>query len=169
MSEPILFESRIFNVVRKIQTTADGVDHKRDIVEHPGAVVVVPVNDEGKICLIKNFRIAVGQTLLELPAGTREPDEPVIETAHRELIEETGYRAGKIEPLLSFFSSPGISTEEMHLFVATDLTPGEMALEAGEQIEPILVELEEAIGMVADGKIRDGKTVAGLLYYDRFC
>ncbi len=168
MSEPILFESRLFDVVRKVQKGTDGRDHLRDIIRHPGAVVIVPIFDDGRVCLIENFRVSVEETLLELPAGTREPGEPPIETARRELAEETGYRCESLEPLCRFLSSPGILNEQMHLFLASGLTDGEMALEAGEQIEPKLFEMDEALEMILDGRIHDGKTIAGLLFYDRF-
>ncbi len=123
--------------------------------------------DDSNVCLIRNRRIAVDKTLIELPAGTREPDEEPIVTAERELIEETGYRAGRIEPLTEFFVSPGILDERMLLYVATDLTPGPTAREAGEEIENLIVPFEEAIKMVFDGRIEDAKTMVGLLYYQR--
>jgi ADP-ribose pyrophosphatase len=167
-ADEVLLVAKRFTVIRQTQTTADGKAHIRETVQHPGAVVILPILDDGSVCLIRNYRIAVGKTLLELPAGTLEPPEEPIVTAGRELIEETGYRAGKLEKLTAFFMSPGILNERMHLFLATELTPGVMALEAGEEIEPQLLSWNDALALIADGKIEDAKTVAGLLFYDRF-
>ncbi len=166
-SEP-LFEGRRFRVERAVQTTPDGVEHLRDIVRHPGAVTILPILEHGRVCFVQNFRIAVDETLIELPAGTLEPGEDPAETARRELIEETGYRAGRIELLATFFTSPGILDEKMYVYVATSLTPGETALEAGEEIEPLVVTRQEALAMVRDGRIHDAKTIAALLHFDFF-
>lgn len=161
----ILFQGRRFRVERVVQTTPDGAEHVREVVRHPGAVVILPLLDDGRICFERNFRVAVGQTLIELPAGTLEPGEDPAETARRELAEETGYRAGRIEPLLTFCMSPGILDERMHLFLATQLQAGPTALEPGEDIQPLLCTWLEAMEMVRRGDIQDAKTLVGLLYY----
>jgi ADP-ribose pyrophosphatase len=103
-----------------------------------------------------------------LPAGTLEPGEDPLAAAHRELAEETGYRAGSMELLVSFFSSPGILDERMHLYLAKDLAPGPMDLQAGEEIQPVLVPWAEALCMARDGRIIDAKTLIGLLFYESF-
>jgi ADP-ribose pyrophosphatase len=164
----ILYQSKRFHIERVIQTTPDGREHEREIVRHPGAVVILPILPDGRVVFVKNFRVAVGETLIELPAGTLDHDEPPLRTAARELAEETGYRAGKIEHLLTFCMSPGILDEKMHLFLATDLTPGETALEAGEDIETFLCPWPDAMDLVRSGKIHDAKSLVGLLYYDKF-
>lgn len=164
-SEILLVASR-FKVVREYQPTSKGL-RPREIVRHPGAVVVLPLLDDGRVCLIRNYRISVKQTLIELPAGTLEPGEEPIVNAQRELIEETGYRAARLEELHAFYLSPGILDERMHLFLATGLTAGESALEAGEEIENLLVPWEEALTMAADGRIQDAKSIVGLLLVDR--
>jgi ADP-ribose pyrophosphatase len=128
-------------------------------------VVILPLLDGDRVCLIRNFRIAVGKTLVELPAGTLEGHTP-LETAHRELQEETGYCAGRMEPLCQFQMSPGILNERMHLFAASQLTPGDMALEAGEEIETLEVDWAQALSMVHSGEIEDAKTMLALLFYD---
>jgi ADP-ribose pyrophosphatase len=156
-----------FRVVRETITTASGQTKTREIVRHPGACVIVPLLDDGRVCLIRNWRIAVNQTLVELPAGTLEPPEPPEKTAHRELIEETGYRAAKMELLHAFFLSPGILDEQMHLYLATGLTAGETAREEGEEIENWLVPWDEAIAMIFRREIQDAKTIVGLLWADR--
>src|SRR3569623_3611092 len=120
MSETLLTAAK-FRVVSETITTGGGKTKTRDIVRHPGACVIVPLLDDGRVCLIRNFRIAVGRTLIELPAGTLEPPEPPEVAAARELEEETGYRADAVMPLCEFFMSPGILNERMHLYLATGL------------------------------------------------
>ncbi len=164
----VLLVARRFQVVRGSQLGRDGQPHVREWIEHPGAVTILPILPDGRVVLIRNQRIAVGETLIELPAGTLDGGEDPQYCAHRELAEETGYRAGQMEFLCEFFMSPGILHEKMHLFLATKLSPGEMALEAGEEIETLELELSAAMELVRRGEIRDAKTIAGLLFYDRF-
>lgn len=162
-----LFVAARFKVVRRVQTSADGSRHERQIIEHPGSVAIVPMVSADRVCLIRNFRIAVDAWLWEIPAGTLDHDEPPLETARRELIEETGYRCHSIEKFGELCMSPGIINERMHMYVATGLTPGPTALEGGEEIEPVVLAWDEALAMIDRGEIRDAKTVAGLLAYDR--
>jgi ADP-ribose pyrophosphatase len=167
-SEPeVLLVARRFRVVRRVQRTADGSEHLREIIEHPGSVAIVPMVSADQVCLIRNFRIAVDDTLWELPAGTLDHDEPPLETAKRELVEETGYRCQSIEKIGEIWMSPGILKECMHLYVATGLTAGPQALEGGEEIETFVIDWGEALAMIDRGEIHDAKTVAGLLAYDR--
>ncbi len=169
MSDPdILFQGQRFRVERIVQTMPDGSRHVREVVRHPGAVVILPLLDDGRICFVRNFRVAVAQTLIELPAGTLEPDEDPAATALRELAEETGYRAGRLAHLITFCMSPGILDEQMHLYLAQALRPGPMALEAGEDIQPLLCTWDEALRMARQGDIRDAKSLVGLLYYRTF-
>lgn len=163
----VLLTTAKYQVVRETVTTGAGKKKTRDIVRHPGACVVVPLLDGDRVCLIRNWRIAVNQTLIELPAGTLEPPEPPEVTAERELIEETGFRAKGIEFLHAFYLSPGILDERMHLYLATGLTPGEPAREEGEEIENWLVTLDEAVQMIFRGEIQDAKTIVGLLWAER--
>jgi ADP-ribose pyrophosphatase len=164
----VLLQARLFRVAEETYETSDGQEHVQQVVRHPGAVAIVPVLDDGRICLIQNYRQSAREFLLEIPAGTREPNEEPLETARRELIEETGYRAKKTEKLAQFFMSPGILDEQMHLFLATGLTPGQSDLQAGELIVPRLVTWDEAREMICAGTIRDSKTLVGLLYYGTF-
>jgi len=161
----ILFTSKLFKVVRRFQTGRSGNPLERHVILHPGAITVLPILDDGRVVLLKQYRVAVEKYLIELPAGTREPNEEPIITAGRELIEETGYVAGKIEPLTVFYSSPGILCEEMHLFLATDLRPGPTDLEDGEDIQILLADWTEVRRMIFSGEIQDAKTLVGLLWY----
>ena len=140
----------------------------REIVVHPGATVILPFLNDNEILLIRTKRYAVGQVLIELPAGTLERNEDPINCAGRELLEETGYLAGRLQPIGNFFTSPGILSEKMYAYAAFDLEKQQQALEAGEEIEIMSAGLDEAIDMIRTGQIHDGKTVATLLMYDRF-
>lgn len=131
--------------------------------------MIVPVLEDGRICLIRNYRVAVEQELFELPAGTREANEPPIETARRELKEETGYECRTISPLCEFYMSPGILDERMFAFVARDLQAGSPALEKGELITNFPVTLSELDQMLGSGQIQDSKSLSTLLYYLRYC
>lgn len=147
---------------------ADQVRYKKEVVVHPGAVVIVPVLPDGKILLIRNRRYALNQILVELPAGTLEKNEDPINCAGRELLEETGYLAKRLKPMMSFYASPGILTEKMHVFLAYDLERREQSLDFGEDIEVLPASLDEAVEMIRTGQIQDGKTIASLLAYERF-
>lgn len=163
MNAEKLFESRIFSIERLTYETPHGGEMQRDVVRHPGSVAIIPILDDGRICLIKNRRVTVDETLIEIPAGTMEPPEPPLECARRELIEETGYRAGKMELLRTFYPAPGILDEKMHLFIATDLEAGEPEREAYEQIENYVLSIKQAKSMVAAGEIKDAKTMISIL------
>ncbi len=163
-----LLSTRLFAVEHREYPRADGPPVARDVVIHPGAVVVLPVLDAERIVMIRNYRYTVESELWELPAGTREPDEAPIKTARRELEEEAGYRAGTMTPLTEFFASPGFVTERMHSFVATDLTHVGQRLEGTEQIVVEVVPAEQVRRRLIAGEFLDGKTVAVLgLYFLR--
>lgn len=166
MGDDVLFTGRRFRVVGLSEPCADGSTRRREVIEHPGSVVVVPLVSPTEVCLVEVERVAVRRTLLELPAGTLDREESLVAAAGRELTEETGYRAGRLEPVGSFWMSPGILRERMHLFLATHLTAGPQALEPGERITPRVVSWQEAVAMCLDGRIDDAKTVAGILLVD---
>lgn len=163
VSNDVLLETKRFTVVRMTEPCTDGSIREREVAIHPGSVVIVPMVSPDTVCLIDVVRIAVGETLVELPAGTLDRVESLADAAARELAEETGYRAGKITAAGAFWMSPGILRERMHVFVAEDLQPGPQALEPGERIIPRVVDWEEAVAMCLDGRIKDAKTVAALL------
>ena len=142
--------------------------HKREVCVHPGAVVVLPLLPDGRVVLIRNYRYAVGESLLELPAGTLERGEEPINCAGRELIEETGYTAGRLKSLGSFFTSPGILSERMYAFAAYDLRPGEATPEEGEQIEVRPTAWDDVLDMIRSGAINDAKTIAVVLTFGQF-
>jgi ADP-ribose pyrophosphatase len=158
-----LLVTKRFRVVRVGEACRDGTERVREIVEHPGSVVIVPLLEGNRLCLIRNARRAVGATLWELPAGTLDREEPIVEAARRELEEETGYRSASIEEVPGLWMSPGILRERMHVFVARDLTPGPQALEPGETIDTHVVDWDDAVEMCLDGRIEDAKTVAAIL------
>jgi len=140
----------------------------REFVAHPGAVVIIPVFDNGDIALIKNRRFAVGETLLELPAGTLEPDEEPVVTAKRELLEETGLATHSINFLFHFFTSPGISNEQIWAYVAKNLVEEKQKLDESEEIEVVRLSRKEILGLIEHNQIKDAKTIAALLYFFSF-
>ena len=146
----------------------NGARIRKEVVVHPGAVVILPVLSATTILLIRNRRYTVGETLIELPAGTLEKGESPMNCAGRELQEETGYLAGRMKPIGSFYASPGILTEKMYLFAAYDLEKTRSALQEDEEIEVMPVDWERAMEMIQFGEIKDSKTIATLLMYDRF-
>ncbi len=169
MASPhVLYQAKRFRVERVTHASPDGTLHSKDVVRHPGAVTILALLGDGRICFVENYRAAVQERLVELPAGTLEPPEVPLQAALRELAEETGFRAGHIEHLTTLCMSPGILDEKMHVYVASDLVSGEMALEAGEDIRVVHYPWDEALRMVREGTIRDAKTVAALLYYHAF-
>ena len=164
--EPLL-QGRIFGVERCCWTTSDGVEVQREIVRHPGAVTIVPVTDDGRLVMIRNWRMAVGGPLWELPAGKREQGESPAQTAARELTEETGYTASAIKTLGGYYTSPGFADEYMHAFVATGLVAGELALEVGEEVETACLHPREVGALIDRGELVDGKTLAALMLWER--
>ncbi len=136
-----------------------------EIVEHPGASVILAIDAAGQILLVRQWRRAVGKILLELPAGTLDPNEDPLSCAERELREETGFRANAIEPLLGFYPAPGFCTEYLHLFLARDLVLDPLPPDADEQIDVISVPLDKALEMIGQKMICDAKSIAGILYF----
>jgi ADP-ribose pyrophosphatase len=152
---------RVDDVVR-----ADGRHTTRDVVEHPGAVGIVAWDGE-RLAMVRQWRHATGGTLLEIPAGTAEPDEPPAETARRELAEEVGVAAAAWATGPTFFTAPGFCTELMHLFLATDLSPDEAEGDEDEDLEVSWMTLPEAMAAVDAGDIRDAKSILAILWLAR--
>lgn len=159
----LIYEGRKINLALQEVVTRDGATIEREVVLHPGAVAILAWVDRDHLCLLKSVRYAVGRTLVEVPAGTLDPGETPEQTALRELSEETGYRAGRIESLGAWWVSPGILDERMYLFACEDMTPGAPNLQPDERLEPIIVHRDEALAMVADGRIDDAKSMLAIL------
>ncbi len=163
----LLLKCRKFEVVSLPVRTTDGDERIYEFIAHPGAVVVLPLLGDGGCVLIRNDRPAVGRELWELPAGTLDkPGEEPEVAAARELEEEAGYRAGRLERLCEFYTSPGILDECITAYVATDLTKTRQNLDPTERIEVEPTEMREALAMVRDGRIVDAKTILVLLRWD---
>ena len=159
------FDGRLFNVeVLKVQDR-HGREQRREVVRHPGAVLIVPLIDATRVVMIRNHRIAVAERLWEFPAGKLEKGEDPQDAAARELEEETGYRAGRIRKLGEFYTSPGFTDELMRVFVAENLAHVGQRLELDEDIEVEAVALTEVGAMIRDGRLRDGKSIAGLFMW----
>ena len=167
MAREVVYTGRKITVAVDTTTTPDGQVIRRDCILHPGAVVILPVLDRDHVVLLRNNRWVVGETLWEVPAGTREPNEPLEDCARRELAEETGYTAAKWTSLGYLYASPGVMDEKLHLFVAEGLTAGEARPEADEELEPVTVRLDEAVRMCLAGEVKDAKTITMLLLWER--
>lgn len=153
----------------------DGLESRRDIVVHPGAVAILPLDAQGRLLCVRQFRVAAGGAMLEIPAGTLDVSEDgAIEdpeaAAHRELEEETGYRAGSMERLGGFWSAPGFSTEYLTLYLATDLRPAyenRLSPDEEERLELARIDWRDAVAAVEAGLVEDAKSVAGILWLAR--
>jgi ADP-ribose pyrophosphatase len=167
LEDDIVIGRRV-KVEQRVLARRDGRRELREVVIHPGSVVLLPLLADGRIVMIRNHRFAVERTLLELPAGTREANEAPELCAARELEEETGYRAGALREVIGFFPAPGSSTERMQLFIAEDLTKCAQNLDQTEQIEVVPMALDEALEHIRDNRIEDAKSIASLLYFHTF-
>ncbi|MDQ2689857.1 MAG: NUDIX hydrolase [Chloroflexota bacterium] len=145
---------------------SDGHRTTREIVEHPGAVGILAWDGE-RLAMVTQWRHATGQALLEIPAGTLEPDEPALDTAKRELAEEVGLAAATWVEGPRFYTAPGFCTELMHLFLATDLTDAPSIADEDELLEPSWMTLSDAVAAIDDGRITDAKSIAGILWLHR--
>jgi ADP-ribose pyrophosphatase len=157
-----VFEGRVFSVTVDTVRERDQT-HIREVVHHAGSAVILPAFDDGTIALVRQYRHPAVKYLLELPAGTLNDKERPEDGAARELEEELGVRAGKLEKLSEFFVSPGFCEEKMWLYLATDLTETKQRLEDDEFIEIVRVPIERALQMITDGEIEDAKTIIGLI------
>ena len=153
----------VFTVTRDEVLLPDGSKGRRDLVHSNGGVVILPLDEEGNVTLVRQYRYAHGRVLLEAAAGKLEPGEEPFPAAQRELREETGFTAARWDFLGAIETSPGFLTEKLYLYLARELRRGEQALDEGEFLEPLCLPLEEAARMAADGRIDDGKTLAVLL------
>ena len=163
ISGETIFEGKVFTVQRDRVRLPDGREAEREVIRHPGGVGVLALDAENRIIMVKQYRYAIRKVLLEIPAGRREPDEDPLQTGLRELREETGYRAARIEPLGEMISTGGYDSEQITLFLARGLTPGETDFDDGEFVETVLIPFDEAVQKVMSGEIIDGKTAFAIL------
>jgi ADP-ribose pyrophosphatase len=160
-SEQTIYKGRVFDI--RIDEIREGdVEYKREIVVHKGSAVIIPVFDDNTVALVRQYRHAAGKYLLEIPAGTLEKGEDPLSGATRELEEEIGVTAEKIEKLAEFYISPGFLTEKMYLFLATGLTETSQKLETDELLTIERISFPDAFSMIDSGKIEDAKTISGL-------
>jgi ADP-ribose pyrophosphatase len=172
MSEKLLQSERIYDgkvISLRVDTVEfdNGKSGKREVIEHHGAVAIVPMIDDKHVFLVSQFRTPAAKALLEIPAGSINKGEDPDTCAHRELVEEISYRAGSMERLFGMFAAPGYSTEYITVYLARDLTPEPGVGDEDEFIEVRKVRLEDAIGMIESGEIEDAKSIAGLLAVSR--
>ncbi len=170
LSSKTVFRGPVFSVVSQQVQEPDGVQVRRDIVQHPGSIVILAVDDSGKtprVLLERQYRHAAGDRLWELPAGSIDSGEENLSAAKRELVEETGYSAAKWQKVLYFFVSPGFLTESMHVFLASGLKKGRSQPEEDERIAVRFFSIKQAVQMVMSGKIMDAKTIAPLLWLEK--
>ncbi len=165
MSHQEVYRGKIVTLNVDTVRQASGKMTVREVVLHPGGVTAVPVLDDGRILLIRQFRYPIGAFILELPAGKLDTGQSPLDTMARELEEEIGYRAGSLTHECTFFTTPGISNEQIHLFIARNLTRSKQRLEEGEHITVEAYSIEECLQKIQAGEIRDGKTVLGILWY----
>jgi ADP-ribose pyrophosphatase len=171
VSSRLSFKGKVFNVYTETIIEPGGHKATRDIVRHNGSVVILAVDNSANesdpdVILERQYRQAAGQYLIELPAGTRNPNEDPLAAAKREMIEETGYRAKRWTMLLKYFASPGFLGEWMQIYLAQDIRQGKAAPEEDENMEVFRMPLSQVMRMVAAGEIHDGKTLVALSIYD---
>ncbi len=160
-----IYCGRIINLRKDKVTLPNGKESTREIVEHPGAVVILAQDKQNKLIMVKQFRKAVEDLLLELPAGTIEPGEEMISCAQRELEEETGYKAQKWEKIFDFYSSPGFCNEKLILYFARELTSTKSNTDHDEFIEVVQINKENIQLLLQKNQIRDAKTLIGILWW----
>lgn len=159
----LIHKGRIFDFFTENVTLPNGEIIDLDIIRHPGASAVVPVTDDGKVVLIKQFRYAAGGFIWEIPAGVLEQGESPELCAKRELIEETGYAGKNFKKLSALIPGPGYADEVIHIFLATGLVPAKQQLDSDEVLDVHEIEFDTAIDMIYNGDIQDAKTMSGLL------
>jgi ADP-ribose pyrophosphatase len=163
LSSEEIYNGRVVKLALHQVRLPNGEEAKREVVRHPGAVAIVAFDANGDVLLVRQFRLAAGKILSEIPAGTLNPGEDPLECAIRELQEETGYKPGKIEALGGIYVAPGYTTEYIHLFLATDLIESKLAQDIDEFLEVDHVPFKDALAMIERGDMPDGKSNVALL------
>ena len=162
ISSETVYKGKILTLKRDRVMTVGG-ESVREVIEHSGGAVIIPMTDDGKIVMVKQYRYAAGRVMLEVPAGKTDPGEGPEETARRELREETGYTASEMRFLARMYPTPGYSKEILYIYLALGLTPGETDFDDSEAIDLEYMDLDELEEMVLSGKIEDGKTQTAIL------
>jgi ADP-ribose pyrophosphatase len=157
-----IYKGRVVTLNLERTILPNGLEVELEVVRHPGAAAVVPMKDASTVVLIRQYRLAAGGFIYEIPAGKLNPGEDPLACAARELEEEIGYRAERIDKLATFFTAPGFTDEVMHLYVARGLIRGAQCLDRDEVLEVVELPLEKALGQIQDGTIRDAKSMIGL-------
>ncbi|WP_273484535.1 NUDIX hydrolase [Desulforamulus ruminis] len=167
LSSKMIYQGKILNLRVDQVLLPNNKEGTREVVEFSGAVAIVAITEDKKVLLVSQYRYPVGEVLLEIPAGKMDSQESPEACARRELKEETGYSAALMQKIAEFYTTPGFTTELMHVYLARDLTGGEQSPDEDEFVRVESFTLEEAIQMILQGKIRDGKSITGLLaaYY----
>lgn len=168
LSTKTQFHGKVFEVRTDQVESPVGKSMTLDVVVHSGAVAMLPVDDQGRLILVKQYRHPAAKTLLELPAGTLEPGEDPAETAARECREEIGMAPGRLLRLGGAFLAPGYSTEYLHFYLASDLQPSPLQPDEDEDISIVPMELGEVLEAIDQERIQDGKTLAGILLWERY-
>lgn len=158
-----IYKGGVFKLVRENVTLENGTSTDVEFIEHPGAAAIVPLLSDNRVVMLKQYRHALKKVIWEIPAGTLDPEEKVLDCAKRELIEETGYSAGQWHRLGEITPVPGYSNERIHIYLARDLQSVEQNLDADEIIQVQEVEIQKALEMIGGGCIQDAKSIAGLL------
>lgn len=162
-----IYNGKVINLRVDTVVQPNGKPTQREIVEHRGAVAMVPLRENGHVVLVRQWRTPAQSALLEIPAGTLDPDEDPEAAAHRELVEEINLSAGRMTKLFESYMAPGYTTELIRCFLAQDLTETQGHTDEDEFLEIIEIALEDAIGKIGSGEIRDAKSISGLLFVDR--
>ncbi len=168
LARKILYTGRILNLRVDDVELPSGKRTIREVVEHAPAVGILAVREDGKALLVRQYRYAVGEDMLEIPAGIVEKDEPFDETARRELQEEVGFFPEHLMKICSVYNSPGFCTELMELYYATDLRPSKLKEDDDEFISVVPVDREDVAALISGGRIRDAKTLAALSWWVAF-
>jgi ADP-ribose pyrophosphatase len=163
LESEIIFKGAVFDVERDRLREENGIEIIREVVRHPGGAGALPLFDDDRVALVKQYRHPARRELLEIPAGRIEEGETPEMCAAREMEQEIGFRAGRIEKLAEFYTTPGFCEEKLHVYLATDLTPSSQALDHDELVEVVYLDFAEAARMVERGGIEDSKTIIALL------
>ena len=159
----VIHRGRVYNLVRENVTLDNGVTTDMEFIEHPGATAIIAMFNDSRVLLLKQYRHSLREYIWEIPAGTLNPKEEMLDCAKRELIEETGYSAAQWQKLGEITPVPGYSDEQIHIYLATELQPAEQDLDKDEIIHVHKVKFSETVEMIKSGDIQDAKTITGLL------